>query len=179
MTIHKSLRANPDKASAGIQGVGGIGHLAGALFQKATNTRFQFIPYPVIQDLAAGQIDITFDSPSGSLSPVRSGNIKTYAIAAENRLAIAPNIPTAYEAGLTAFYVANWRGMWAPKGTPSDIIAQLNAAVGHALADAPVRARLTDLGYEILPREQQTSEALAALQKAEIEKWWPIIKAAG
>jgi tripartite-type tricarboxylate transporter receptor subunit TctC len=176
------LKANPDRASAGIPGVGNIMHLAAILFQQLTGTRFQFVPYrgeaPAIQDLVAGLTDISFDSPSGAIQQLRAGNIRAYAVTAKSRLAIAPDVPTVDEAGLSAFYVSNWRGLWAPRGTPSDIIAQLNAAVGDALADGRVRASLTDLGYEIFPREQQTPEALGAFQKAEIEKWWPIIKAA-
>ena len=169
--------------SAGTQGFGNLGHLTGILFQKVTNTRFQFVPYrgtaPAIQDLVAGQIDICFDTPSGTLPQLRSGSIKAYAVAAKNRLAVAPNIPTADEAGLAGFYVSNWRGLWAAGGTPKALIVKLNAAVADALAHPTMRARLNDLGEEIFPREQQTPEALTTLQKAEIEKWWPIIKEAG
>ena len=123
--------------SAGTQGFGNLGHLTGILFQKVTNTRFQFVPYrgtaPAIQDLVAGQIDICFDTPSGTLPQLRSGSIKVYAVAAKNRLAVAPNIPTADEAGLAGFYVSNWRGLWAARGTPKAIIAKLDAAVSDDL----------------------------------------------
>jgi tripartite-type tricarboxylate transporter receptor subunit TctC len=177
------LRTNPGKASAAIPGVGNMGHLAGILFQKLTNTTFQFVPYrgdaPAILDLVAGQIDISFDSPSGTLAHLRSGSIKAYAVTAKSRLAVAADIPTVDEAGLAGFYVSNWRGLWAPRNTQKTIITKLNAAVVDALADPTVRARFADLGQEIFPREQQTPEALGALQKAEVEKWWPIIKAAG
>jgi tripartite-type tricarboxylate transporter receptor subunit TctC len=177
------LKANPDRASAGIAGVGNIFHLAGILFQQLTGTRFQFVPYrgeaPFMQDLVAGLIDIALDSPSGALPQVRAGNIKAYAATAKSRLAAAPGIPTFDEAGLAGFYISNWRGLWAPKGTPSAVMAKLNAAVVDALADARVQARLADVGDEIFPREQQTPEALAALQKADIEKWWPFIKLIG
>jgi tripartite-type tricarboxylate transporter receptor subunit TctC len=177
------LRANPGKASAAIQGVGNMGHLAGILFQKLTNTSFEFVPYrgtaPAILDLVAGQVDICFDSPSGSLEQLRAGTIKAYAVADKSRSPAAPGIPTADEAGLPGFHLSNWRGLWAPRDTPRTVIAKLNSAVADALAEPRVRARLIDLGLEIFPPEQQTPETLRALQKAEIEKWWPIIKAAG
>jgi tripartite-type tricarboxylate transporter receptor subunit TctC len=177
------LKANPDKASAGTAGVGGTAHIGGVFFQKETDTRFQFVPYrgaaPAIQDLVAGQIDMMFDNPTSSIPLVRAGSIKGYAITAKARLASAPNIPTVDEAGLPGFYISNWTALWVPKRTPKEIIAKLNGAVVNALADAGVRLWLTDLGQEFFPREQQTPEALAALQKAEIGKWWPIIKAAG
>jgi tripartite-type tricarboxylate transporter receptor subunit TctC len=119
------------------------------------------------------------DNPTNSLPQVRAGGIKVYAVTAKSRLVAAPDIPTVDEAGLSGFYLSFWHGLWAPKGTPKDVIVKLNAAVADALADANVRARLADLGQEIYPRDQQTPEALRALQKAEVEKWWPIIQAAG
>jgi tripartite-type tricarboxylate transporter receptor subunit TctC len=177
------LKANPDKASAATAGAGGTAHIGGVFFQKETGTRFQFVPYrggaPAIQELVAGQIDLMFDNPTSSLPLVRAGSIKGYAITAKARLASAPDIPTVDEAGLPGFYISNWTALWVPKGTPKGIIAKLNGAVVDALADAGVRSRLTGLGQEFFPRGQRTPEALAALHKAEIEKWWPIIKAAG
>jgi len=141
------------------------------------------VPYrglaPAVQDLVAGQIDMMITSVSDLLPQVRAGNIKAYAIAAKTRSAIAPDIPTADEAGVPGFYTQMWHGLWAPARTPHDIIAKLNAAVVDALADPAVRKRLADLGQEIPPREEQTPEALGAFHKAEIEKWWPIIKEAG
>jgi tripartite-type tricarboxylate transporter receptor subunit TctC len=132
-----------------------------------------------MQDLVAGNVDLMFTDTTTALPPLRAGLIKVYAVAAENRMPSAPDIPTAGEAGLPGFHISLWQALWAPKGTPKDIIAKLNAAAVAALADPGVRARLADLGQEIFPREQQTPEAQRALHKAEIEKWWPIIKAAG
>ena len=176
------LKANPDKASAGTTGTGGASHVAAILFQKETGTRFQFVPYrglaPAMQDLVAGQIDMMIDNPATSLPQVRAGTIKAYATTAKARLAAAPDIPTADEAGLPGFIVSQWTALWAPKGTPKDIITKLNEAVVESLADKNVLARLADLGQAIPMRDQQTPESLGAYQKAEIEKWWPIIKAA-
>jgi tripartite-type tricarboxylate transporter receptor subunit TctC len=177
------LKTNPDKALLGTPGVGSAAHIGGMFFQNAIGTRFQFVPYrggaPAMQDLLAGEIDLMFDSPANSLSQVRAGSLKAHAVTAERRLAAAPDIPTADEAGLPKFYFSSWTALWAPKGTPKEVIARLNAAAMDALADPVVRRRLADLGQDIPPRGQQTPEALAALQKSEIEKWWPIIKAAG
>jgi tripartite-type tricarboxylate transporter receptor subunit TctC len=177
------LKANPDKASQGTAGVGSLHHVAGVFFQKETGTRFQFVPYrgaaAAMQDLVAGQIDMMIDSPTTTLPQVRAGTIKGYAVAAESRLAAAPDIPTVDEAGLPGFYVSGWSALWAPKGTPKNVIAKLNAAAVNAFNDPGVRQRLADIGQELPPPDQQTPEALRSFQKAEIEKWWPIIKAAG
>ena len=176
------LKANPDKASAGTTGAGGVGHVIGIFFQKETGTQFQFVPYrgvgPAMQDLVAGQIDLMFDTSANSLPQVRAGSIKAYAVTSKTRLAAAPEIPTVDEAGLPGFHISNWRGLWAPRGTTKEVIAKLNDAVVQALADPTVRQRLADLGQEIPPREQQTPEALGAYHKADIDKWWPVIKAA-
>jgi tripartite-type tricarboxylate transporter receptor subunit TctC len=177
------LKANPDKASQGTGGVAATSHIAGIFFQQISGTRFTQVPYrgagPAMQDLVAGQIDMMIDPAANTLPHVRADRIKAFAVTAKRRLAAAPDIPTVDEAGLPGFYVENWQGFFAPKGTPASVVAKLNAAVVDALADAAVRARLTDLGQEIFPREQQTPEALAALLRAGIEKWWPIIKGAG
>jgi tripartite-type tricarboxylate transporter receptor subunit TctC len=177
------LQANPGKASQGTAGVGSPAHVSGAYFQKETGTRFQFIPYrgaaPAMQDLVAGQIDLMFDQVVNSLPHVRGGKIKAYAVTAKTRLVSAPEIPTVDEAGLRGFYISIWSGMWAPKGTPKDVVAKLNAAVVDALAHPTVRRQLADLGQEVPPRGQQTPEALGTFQRAEMEKWWPIIKTAG
>jgi len=177
------LKANPDKASQGTIGPGSPHHIAGVFFQKETGTRFQFVPYrgaaPAMQALVAGQIELMIDSPTIVMPQVRGGTIKAYAVAAASRLATAPDIPTVDEAGLPGFYVSSWSGLWAPKGTPKEVVAKLNAAVAGGLADPAVRSRFADNGMQVFPREQQTPEALRAHQKAEIEKWWPIIKEAG
>ena len=148
-----------------------------------TDTRFQFVHYrggaPMLQDLVAGQIDITIDAPAISLPQIRAGSIKAYAVTVRTRLASAPDIPTVDQAGLPGCYFTGWFAFFAPKGTPKPIIDKLNAATVGALAAPDVRARFADLGLDLYPREEQTPEALAAVQKADIEKWWPIIKAAG
>jgi tripartite-type tricarboxylate transporter receptor subunit TctC len=176
------LKANP-AASQGTTGVGAAEHIAGVLLQNKIGARFQFVPYrglgPAMQDLIAGQIDIVLADAATTLPQVRAGTIKAYAIAAKTRLAAAPNIPTVDEAGLPGFYAPLWFGLWAPARTPQDVIAKLNSAAVEGLADPTVRQRLADLGQEIVLRDRQTPEALGAFQKAEIDKWWPIIKSAG
>jgi tripartite-type tricarboxylate transporter receptor subunit TctC len=147
-----------------------------------TGTSYQFIPYrgngPAVADLIAGQIDFMIEPSSNFLAQVRAGTVKALAVCAKTRIPTAPDIPTVDEAGLPGFYASLWFGLWAPKDTPQDIIAKLDIAVMATLADANVRSRIADLGPRIVPPEQQTPDALATLKKAEIEKWWPIIKAA-
>jgi len=176
------LKANPGRATVGIGGVGGGADVVGTYFQKNTGTRFQFVPYrgaaPMIQDLIAGQIDLTFTQVASALAYVRAGQLKPYGVMAKARWPAAPEVPTFDEAGVPGLHASFWHGLWAPKGTPKSIIAKLNAAVVEALADPAVRRRLADVGQGTWPREQQTPEALSAYQKAEIEKWWPIVKAA-
>jgi tripartite-type tricarboxylate transporter receptor subunit TctC len=176
------LKANPDTASVGIAGVGAVGHLTGISFQRETGTRFHFVPYrgngPAAQDLVAGQIDLMIEPSSNFRTLVRAGSIKAFAVTSAMRSATAPDIPTVAEAGLPGFRTSLWYGLWAPKGTPRAVIGRLNAAVVEALVDPAVQQRLIELGLEIVPRGQQTPEALSALQRADIAKWWPIIKAA-
>ena len=177
------LKANPDKATEGTAGPGAGQHVSGVYFQNVTGTRFQFVPYragssDIMRDLVAGHIDLTFDQAITALPHVRNGAVKAYAVTSNTRLAAAPEIPTVDEAGAPGVYISTWYGMWVPKDTPQEVIRKLTAAAMDALADPAVRARLIGLGQEIPPREQQTAEALAAHHKAEIEKWWPLIKAA-
>ena len=174
------MKANPGKATVGAVGVGGPTDIAAIFFQKRTGTSFQLVPYrggaPLIQDLVAGQIDLTFGQAANYLSHVRGGRLKAYAVLAKKRWWAAPDVPTMEEAGVPGFYMSFWHGLWVPKGTPKDIVARLNAAVQDALGDAALRQRFSDIGQEIWPRDQQTPQALAALQKAEIDKWWPVIR---
>jgi tripartite-type tricarboxylate transporter receptor subunit TctC len=176
------LKENPGKASAATVGAGSAAHVCLLYFQQKTGTRFQLVPYrggaPVMQDLVAGQIDFFCAEASQTLSFVRSGAIRPFAVMSKERWPAAPDVPTMDEVGVPGMYISFWHGLWAPKGTPRDIVAKLNAAVVETLADPTVRQRLTDLGQVIATREEQTPEALAAFHKAEIEQWWPIIKAA-
>ena len=175
------LKANPDKASVGVAGVGATGHLTGISFQKETGTRFQFVPYrgngPAMQDLLSGQIDFMIEPSSNFRSLVGAGSVKPFAITGKARLPSSPDIPTADEAGLPGFFASLWYGLWVPKDTPKEVVARLNATMAQVLADPQVQKRFTELGIGITPPAQQTPEALRAYQKAEAERWWPIIKA--
>jgi tripartite-type tricarboxylate transporter receptor subunit TctC len=176
------LRANPSKASAGTAGPGSISHVTGVFFQKATDTRFQFVPYRGVnqaqQDLLGQQLDLMFDQAPSALPLVRAGSIKAFAVTSPSRLPSDPGIPTVAEAGIPGLVMSVWTALWVPKGTPNDIIARLNAAAIEATSDPSVRKRLNELGLDVVPSEQQTPEALAKLHKSEIAKWWPILKSA-
>ena len=176
------LKVNPDKASVGIAGVGATGHLTGISFQKETGTKFQFVPYrgngPAMQDLLAEQIDFMIEPSSNFKSLVGAGSVKPFAITGKTRLPSSPDIPTADEAGLPGFFASLWYGLWVPKDTPKDIIAKLNAIMAQLLADPSVKQRFEELGIQITPLTQQSPEALRVFQKAETERWWPIIRAA-
>ncbi|HTV35739.1 MAG TPA: tripartite tricarboxylate transporter substrate-binding protein [Xanthobacteraceae bacterium] len=175
------LKANPNAAFQGV--AGGTDEVAGYFFKQKTGTQFQYVPYRgltlAMQDLVAGRIDLMFDQPSDALAQIRAGTIKAYAVMADRRLGVAPEIPTVDEAGLPGVYLSTWQAIFAPKGTPDDAIAKLNAAAQTALADPTVRKRLADIAQDVVPRDQQSPAALAAFYKSETEKWWPIIKAAG
>lgn len=177
------LKANQGKATMGTSGVGTPSHVAGVLMENMLGLHWQMIPYRsaglATNDLLEGVTDIQLDTPAVSLPHVKAGALKAFAVTAKERIAVAPDIPTTDEAGMPGFYFYFWHAMWAPKGTPAAIIKKLNAAAVASLADPAVRKRLTDLAQEIYPPDQQTPEALHAFQKSEIEKWWPIIKAAG
>src|SRR6516164_3624816 len=176
------LKDNPGKATVGIGGVGGGADVVGTYFQRNTGTRVQFVPYrgaaPMMQDLLAGHIDLTFTQVASALAH-RSGQVKAYAVMAKTRWAETADTPTSDEGGVPGLYASFWHGLWAPKGTPKSVIAKLDSAILESLADPALRQRFVELGQEPWPAEKQTPEALAAQQKAEIEKWWPIIKAAG
>jgi tripartite-type tricarboxylate transporter receptor subunit TctC len=177
------LKTNPDKAQAATVGAAGGAQVAGMYFQKITGTRFGFVPYrggaPAMQDLMAGRVDIMFDQAANAITQVRAGTIKAYAVMTEQRWHLAPDIPTIDESGAQGLHVSYWHALFAPKGTPADIIAKVNAAVVSALADRKVQQSFAAQGQDIWPREQQTPQALGAFYKAEIDKWWPIIKAEG
>ncbi len=176
------LKDNPEKATWAIIGPGSPAHLCGVYFQNHTGARVQFVPYrgasPVLQDLAAGQIDLSCIEASASRPTVEGGKVKAYALLAKSRWAAAPQVPAIDEAGVPGLYLPFWHGLWVPKGTPSGITTKLNAALVEALADPAIRKRLTELGVEIPSREQQTPEGLRAHHKAEIDKWRPMIEAA-
>ena len=176
------LKANPDKATAGTAGVGSTSHISAVRFQKVTGTQFGFVPYrglgPAMNNLVSGHIDILFDLAANAVPQVHAASIRGLAVTSKSRLPSAPELPTVDEAGLAGFYFLNWHAIWAPRGTPHEVTAKLNAAVRKTLADQSTLNRLADIGQQIPPPEQQTAEALASYQNDEIAKWWPIIKAA-
>ena len=177
------LRANSDKATMGNSGIGSPSHVGGILFIKALGSKITMVPYrgagESTQALLGEQIDVLLNTPAVSVEQMRAGAIKAYAVTAPQRVALAPDIPTTDEAGMPGFYFSFWHALWAPKGTPKEVVAKLNEGLRHALADPGVRKKLIDLAQEIFPPEQQTPEALGTFQQAEIDKWWPIIKEAG
>jgi tripartite-type tricarboxylate transporter receptor subunit TctC len=177
------LKQNPGKASAGTSGIGGPSYMAAFFFQMRTGTQFALVPYrgagPALLDLVAGQLDIMSTAPAIALPHIRDGAIKAYAVTARDRMPVAPEIPTTDEAGLPGFYFSAWAGLWVPKGTPHEIVDQLAVALRDALADPAIRQRLAVLAIETPPPERLNPETLEALHRAEIEKWWPIIRAAG
>jgi tripartite-type tricarboxylate transporter receptor subunit TctC len=177
------LKANPDKAQAGTVGAAGGAQVAGMYFQQITGTRFGFVPYrggaPAMQDLMAGRVDIMFDQAANAITQVRAGTSKAYAVMREKRWHLQPDIPTIDESGVHGLHVSYWHALFAPKATPPDIVAKVNAAVVSALADPKVQQSLAAQGQDVWPVEQQTPAALGTFYKAETEKWWPVIKAAG
>ncbi|MDI1267095.1 MAG: tripartite tricarboxylate transporter substrate binding protein BugD [bacterium] len=176
------LKAQPSPPTAGTAGAGSGSHIAGLYFEKITGAKLQYVPYrgtgPAMNDLVAGQIDLIVDQTSNSIQQVRAGNIRAYAITDSKRVDSAADIPTVDEVGLPGFHMTLWSGMWVPKDTPKDIVARLNAATNDALNDPAVRKQLENLGLQMPPRDKLTPDALGAQQKAEIAKWWPMIKAA-
>jgi tripartite-type tricarboxylate transporter receptor subunit TctC len=176
------IKANADKVSYGTSGHGSPSHVSGVLLQNVTQAKFQLVPYRgaalVMQDMVAGTIQISMFPVTVALPQVRAGHARPYAITAPKRSLAAPDIPTVDEAGLPGFHISLWWGFWMPKGTSRDIVAKLNAAVADTLADPVTQKRIADQGLDLPAPDQRTPEALAAYQKAEIEKWWPIVKSA-
>jgi tripartite-type tricarboxylate transporter receptor subunit TctC len=169
--------------SLGTGGAGTPSHIGAVYLQNLAGGPSQIVHYrggaPASADLMAGHIDIFFDQAANSLPLIRTARVRAYAVTQSSRLSVAPEIPTVDEAGMPGYYMAVWHAFWAPRGTPPSVITRLNGAMVEALADVAVRKRLTDLGQDIVPREKQTPAALAEHHRAEIEKWWPLIKAAG
>lgn len=176
------LKANPGKASGAIVGAGSAAHICFINFQNKSGTTFAVVPYkggaPALQDLVGGQIDLACLEASQTMQQLRAGTIKVFGVLANKRWFGAPEVPTLAEGGLPGDQIEFWHGLWAPKGTPKDVVARLNDAVAAAFADPAVRKRFADLGHEIPTRDLQSPQALAAHHKAEIERWWPVIKAA-
>ena len=174
------IRAHDGKVTAGTAGVGSGAHFSGVYFGQQIGSKLQFVPYrgtgPALLDLVAGQIDLIVDQASNSLAQVKAGKIRAYAVTSTRRLAAAPDIPTVDEAGLPGFHVELWSGIWVPKGTPKNVVGKLNDAIVGALADPAVRRRMEEAGLDIPSRDKQTPEGLAAYQRAEISKWWPMIR---
>jgi tripartite-type tricarboxylate transporter receptor subunit TctC len=177
----KWMKDNPGKINFVNQNA--AANVTGVLFEKLTGQKVQFIPYrgagPAMTDLVAGTVDLLVVQGAVALPQIRAGKIKALANLSPQRSASMSDIPTSDESGVKGLYMSGWFGFWAPKGTPKDVLAKLNAATADALADPALQKRFSDLGLDVAPREQQTPEGLAAFQKAEIEKWWPIIKSAG
>jgi tripartite-type tricarboxylate transporter receptor subunit TctC len=175
------MKANPGKATFVDQNA--AARVTGILMQQSTGTQVLFVPYrgagPAMQDMLAQQVDLMVVQAAVTLPQARAGAVKILANLSPVRSPVVPGVPTSEESGIPGLYASGWFGLFAPKGTPKEIIARLNAAMVQALADPAVRTRFSDLGLDIASREQQAPEGLAAFQKAEIEKWWPIIKAAG
>lgn len=176
------LKANPDQATAAMVGAGTASHVCGIHVQNQTGTKFRFVPYrgggPAYADLAAGHVDLMCAESSATRTLVSGGNIKPFAIMAKARWHGAPDVPTADELGIPGLHIAFWHAVWVPKGTPKDVIAKLAKAFADAMADEGVAKKLHDLGLQLPPAAERNPEGLAALQKAEIERWWPVIKAA-
>jgi tripartite-type tricarboxylate transporter receptor subunit TctC len=177
------LKANPDKASAASVGAGSGAHVCGLYFGEKTETKFQFVFYrggaPAMQDMLAGTIDIMCAEASQTLAHVQAHKIKAFAVMGRKRYAGLPEVPTMEEMGITGMDISFWHGLWAPKGTPKDVVAKINDAARKALDDPAVQKRVAALGMTIPDKAELTPQALHDFHKAEIDKWWPIIKSYG
>lgn len=177
------ISENQDKVLMGAGAAGSASHMAAIYFGNMIGVKFHFVAYrggaPALQALVAGEIDLYVPQISNVASHIKAGKIRAYAVTANTRLAAVPEVPTVDEAGLPRLHISTWHGIWLPKGTPREVVMKLNAAIVETLAEPAVQQRFADLGQEIPAREQQTPEALFAHHKAEIDKWWPMIKAAG
>jgi tripartite-type tricarboxylate transporter receptor subunit TctC len=176
------LKAKPSPATAGTAGAGSGSHIAGLYFENVTGIKLQYVPYrgtaPALTDLVAGQIDIIIDQTSNSIAQVRAGTIRAYAVTDDKRVESASDVPTTDEGGLSGFHMTLWSGLWVPKDTPKEIVARLNAAAVDAMNDPAVRKKFEDLGLQMPARDKLSPEVLGIRQKAEIAKWWPMIRAA-
>jgi tripartite-type tricarboxylate transporter receptor subunit TctC len=177
------LKKRAEPVTYATVGAGSPSHLMGIMLAKATGAHFQFVPYrgaaPAMQDMLAGQIEMAGLEASGSFPNVQAGRLQAFAVASAERWAKSPDTPTFVELGIPSLVIEFWHGLWTSKGVPQDIVDRLNGAVRSALADPAVRRRIEGLGQTIFPSDQQTPQVLAAYQKAEVEKWWPVIRAAG
>ena len=177
------LKANPDKATQGHAGVGSPGHVSGIFLQNASGLKWAMVAYrsagPALQDVITGNIDIALDTPATSRAHIEAGTIKAFAVTSGKRIPLLPSLPTVSEAGVPGYTFSFWHALWAPKGTPKEALAKLNGALKAALAAPAMQKRMADLSQEVFPASEQTPEALAKFQKAEIGTWWPVIKAAG
>ena len=175
------MKANPNKVTGGTIGIGSAIHMCLIYFADSTGTTMQYVPYrgaaPMLQDLLAGQIDLSCPEAGQTLPQYRAGSIKAYAVLTQKRWFAAPDVPTIDEAGVPGLHFPFWHGLWTVKGTPKDAVDKLNAAVADALADPAVRQKLVELGHEVAAKEQQGPAALRAYHKADIDKWAPMIKA--
>jgi tripartite-type tricarboxylate transporter receptor subunit TctC len=177
------LRTNKDKVTMANAGLGAVSHLCGMLFQKAIGLDLTTVPYkgtaPAMTDLLGGQVDVLCDQTTQTLPQIKAGNVKLYGVTARQRISSLPDTPTLAEGGLKDFEVVVWHGLYAPKGTPKAVIDKLGEALHTALRDADVRRRMAELGAEIVPADKQTPDGLRNWLKSEIDKWTPVIRAAG
>ncbi len=177
------IKDNKAKVSMANAGIGAASHLCGMLFQSAIHTDILTVPYkgtgPAMNDLLGGQVDFMCDQTTSTTNQIKAGKVKVYGVTTLARVSSLPNIPTLDEQGLKGFNIAIWHGLYAPKGTPKAVIDKLSAALQEALKDPTLKQRFNDLGTDPVDPKRGTPEALRSHLKAEIDKWAPVIKAAG